>query len=127
MNNQFTMDAMTPVCIVHTTDDDAHCNLTSPRDMDSWSTLLRAARLRQHQPILTVAGGLQKGELPQIHYHLNCRKLFTMKRDLDILEKKNTDEVDVKRRSIRQVTSSSSSRIMERVCIFCPTGKYQSM
>lgn len=116
------MDETIPVCIIHTTDEDPHAGLTSPRDLDSWNTLLRAARLRQHQAILTVAENLREGELPQIPYHLKCRKLFTMKRDLDKLEMTTAGEVDTKRRSLRRLPSSSS-RVMEKTCIFCPPGR----
>lgn len=118
------MDETVPVCIIHTTDEDPNAGLTSPRDLDSWSTLLRAARLRQHQAILTVAENLKEGELPQIHYHLKCRKLFTMKRALDKLEISNAEEDDTntKRKSLRTLPSSSS-RVMEKSCIFCPPGR----
>ena len=116
------MEKTTHTCIIHTSDDDPHTGLTSPRDLDSWKTLLRAARLRQHQPLLKVAENLPDGDVPAVYYHLKCRKLFTMKRDLEKLDTEQPEEVYAKRRSQRQLPSSSST-VMERNCIFCPVGR----
>ena len=114
--------SITGVCIIHATDDDPHEGLTSPRDINSWNTLLRAAKLREHLPIISAAENLRQGEIPQIHYHLKCRKLFTMKRDLDKLEDRNVDIADAKRRSLRSLPPSNS-RVLEKTCIFCPSGR----
>ena len=65
---------------------DPGSNLVSPRDLDSWNTLLRAARLRQHTSLLDLAATLSEGEVPIVFYHRKCRQIFTMKRDLEELE-----------------------------------------
>ena len=41
--------------IIHLESVDPGSNLVSSRDLDSWNTLLRAARLRQHTPLLDIA------------------------------------------------------------------------
>ncbi|KAG0712349.1 hypothetical protein GWK47_018680 [Chionoecetes opilio] len=68
-------------CIIHCSDDDSDA-LVSPQDLDSWNTLLRAAEIRQHDPVLEAAKGLEEGGIPHIHYHQghyhkSCYKLFT--------------------------------------------------
>ncbi|KAG0712713.1 hypothetical protein GWK47_017833 [Chionoecetes opilio] len=45
----------------HCSDDDSDA-LVSPQDLDSWNTLLRAAEIRQHDPVLEAAKGLEEGE-----------------------------------------------------------------
>ena len=71
-------------CIIHMTaskEDDEH--LVSPQSYDSWFTLLEAAKVRNHAPILDIAKQLEDKEVPKIFYHRKCRSLFTMKRDLE--------------------------------------------
>uniref|UniRef100_UPI0035900444 uncharacterized protein n=1 Tax=Myxine glutinosa TaxID=7769 RepID=UPI0035900444 len=115
-----------PECIIHVSNEDLHSNLTSPRDFESWSVLLRAARLKKHKPLLMVAEDLEDDTIPPVHYHLKCRKLFTLKRDLEKLEERDLEnrEEDIKRRSLRPVTLPSSSTVFDKVCIFCPPGKH---
>ena len=38
------------------------------KDLESWKTLLNAATIRNHEPILEVAKTLE-GELPKVTYH----------------------------------------------------------
>ena len=116
------MEKTTHTCIIHTSDEDPHTGLTSPRDLNSWKTLLRAARLRQHQPLLKIAQNLLDGDVPAIYYHLKCRKLFTMKRDLEKLDTEQPEEVYAKRKSQRQLPSSSST-VMEKKMYFLSSGK----
>ena len=71
-------------CIIHMTaskEDDEH--LVSPQSYDSWFTLLEAAKVRNHAPILDIAKQLEGKEVPKIYNHRKCRSLFTMKRDLE--------------------------------------------
>lgn len=74
-------------CIIHCSDDRE--NLVSLQDIDSWKTLLRAAQLRNHAPILDTANVIPEGQIPPIYYHRKCRSIFTMKKLLNgILGKK---------------------------------------
>lgn len=77
-------------CIIHfktvSNKDDDH--LVSPQSYDSWLTLLEAARVRSHAPILEITKRLEDNEVPSILYHRKCRGLFTMKRDLETLKRK---------------------------------------
>ena len=65
---------------------DPGSNLVSPRDLDSWNTLIRAAKLRQHTPLLDIAAVLSEGEVPIVFYHRKRWQIFTMKHDLEELE-----------------------------------------
>ena len=72
-------------CIIHCTEEKGTTtsNLVSPKDLTSWKTLVRAAKIRNHTKLLEVANSTPEGEIPKISYHRNCRSIFTMKRDLD--------------------------------------------
>ena len=54
-------------CIIHCTDDSS--DLVNPKDEKSWKTLLRAAKIRNHQEIVELLRSLSEGELPLIYYH----------------------------------------------------------
>ena len=68
-------------CIIHCSDDESL--LISPKDLDSWKSLLKAATIRNHRPLLDLAENVKEGEIPHVSYHRKCRSLFTMKRDLE--------------------------------------------
>ena len=68
-------------CIIHCNNDST--NLVSPKDDDSWKTLLRAGEIRKHEEILEISKSLGEGEVPRIYYHRKCRSIFTMKKLLD--------------------------------------------
>ena len=57
--------------------------LVSPKDLDSWKSLLKAATIRNHRSLLDLAENVKEGEIPHVSYHRKCRSLFTMKRDLE--------------------------------------------
>ena len=111
-------------CIIHCSNDNSR-ELTSPQNTESWATLLRAAEIRDHKPLLDVSKTLKDGEIPNVLYHRKCRSIFTLKRDLDKISKEckkteddasDSDAVD-RRFSIRGAPSTSTT--YERVCIFC--------
>jgi len=111
-------------CIIHCSNDNSS-ELTSPQNTESWLTLLRAAEIRDHKPLLDVSKTLKDGEIPNVLYHRKCRSIFTLKRDLDKISKEckktdddasDSDSVD-RRFSIRGAPSTSTT--YERVCIFC--------
>jgi len=70
-------------CIIHYAachdKDDEHP--VSPKDISSWSALLEAAKVRNHQPVLDVAKTVDENHILNIVYHRKCRSLFIMKRD----------------------------------------------
>src|SRR6218665_2843656 len=68
-------------CWVHSksSNEDLHSNLKTPRDLDSWQTLLEAAHIRKSSEVLELAADV----VPNIYYHSHCRKIFTMKGLLD--------------------------------------------
>jgi len=51
-------------CIIHCSDETSD-KLTSPQDVDSWRSLLSAAIIRQHQPLLELAKTIGENEYPQ--------------------------------------------------------------
>ncbi|KXJ04733.1 hypothetical protein AC249_AIPGENE5275, partial [Exaiptasia diaphana] len=98
-------------CIIHCSSENS-TELRSLKDIESWQSLLKAASIRNHKPLLDIAETLKEGEIPDIKYHKTCRSLFTMKKDLDRIFKnqpkqENADYEDAKdgisqRSSIRQ-------------------------
>ena len=107
-------------CIIHCTDQDNH-QLISPQGVDSWKTLLKAAQIRKHEPLLELAKDITEEHIPDIKYHRKCCSIFTMKRELEKLVQREMSDTSDKdnpiRRSDRQ--GPSSSQTYSRVCIFC--------
>ena len=104
-------------------------NLTQPRDLESWRTLYDAADIQQLDAILSH----DKNVLPNdVWYHLECRKKFSHKKTLGQILKSRSNKEDtcedqpapLSEKQSREKTSSSSSRVYERVCIFCNKAKY---
>jgi hypothetical protein len=80
-------------CIIHQTVSDEDEHLVSPQSYNSWLTLLEAAKVRNHAPVLDIAKELADQEVPKIFYHRKCRSLFTVKRDLETLKRKQQQEL----------------------------------
>lgn len=113
-------------CIIHCSDDKD--KLVSLQGVDSWKTLLRAAQIRNHAPILEMVEDLPEGKIPILYYHRKCRSIFTMKKLLDgILEKEKqsasgSNEKKESKGEARHV--SGTRRTYSEECIFCQkTGK----
>ena len=68
-------------CIIHCTDDDNQ--LVAPQSLDSWETLLNAAKIRKHVPLLEVVKTAFLGQIPQIFYHRKCHSYFTLKQGVE--------------------------------------------
>ena len=106
-------------CLIHCTETSG--DLSSLQDTQSWTTLLRAAEIRQYTPILDIAKTVTGEEPPEIKYHHKCRSIFTMKQDLDKIckdaNKFNESVVTERRLSMREPPTKNT--IYERVCIFC--------
>ena len=47
-------------CLIYCPSEDQNASLIAPKDTDSWKSLLRAAEIRQHAPILDIANDLLK-------------------------------------------------------------------
>ena len=60
----------------------------SPLNYESCVTLLEAEKLRKHDGILEIARNVNKGEVPVLYYHRNCCSVFTLKRNIESLERK---------------------------------------
>ena len=119
-------------CIIHykTVSIEGDDHLVSPQSYDSWLTLLEAAEVRGHSPILEIAKRLEENEVPKIYYHRKCRSLFTMKRDLETLKRKADESLaeagsNVCRSKRPCRRSSSEARVYDQICIFCSKDKYQ--
>lgn len=119
-------------CIIHhgsVSTEDTH--VVTLKDYASWKTLLDAAKLRNHVPILQIAKSLKQDEIPNLGYHRQCRSLFTMKRDLEALKRKaehtcdddNDTDTNCEAKRLSR-TVSVESRIYARICIFCEQVKY---
>ncbi|KAK5890358.1 hypothetical protein CesoFtcFv8_013883 [Champsocephalus esox] len=94
-------------CLIHCTSQDEDSTLVSPKDIGSWKTLLRAAYIRQHAPILDIAKNLPDDVTP-VTYHRKCRSIFTMKKDLDaIITKKDNNPI----RRFKKVSQTNATPI----------------
>jgi len=91
--------------------------LISPRDRDSWNTIVRAAEIRKHAAILQIASRTADGSLA----------IFTRKRDLEKLSaiQGSSDETRAEQTVVpktfhrRQSTiTSDASRVCKPICIF---------
>ena len=108
-------------CIIHCTNDSEE--LTALRDIRSWESLLKAAEIRQYNPVLDLAEKSKDGEIPGICYHRKCRSIFTIKKDLDrIFKAKGTTgnaefSMSQERRSSRGPPAKGTT--YDRICIFC--------
>ncbi|KAG0720428.1 hypothetical protein GWK47_048533 [Chionoecetes opilio] len=114
-------------CIIHCSDDNE--NLISPQSVDSRKTLLRAAQIRRHEPILELAEDTPEGEIPALNYHRKCRSIFTMKKALDgiLAQKEKTTNGCPEDNNPARASHAipSTSRTYEAECIFCQkTNKY---
>lgn len=108
-------------CLIHCSDEDSD-HMVSPQNLESWKTLLKAAEIREHGPVLELAKDLPDGEIPAIQYHRMCRSIFTMKRLLkECIAKKAAcvEPTEQGSRSSRDAPSSSTSRVFDKRCIFC--------
>ena len=56
-------------CIIHTSDEDLHSDLISPRYSESWYTLLKAARLRGETTLEQAGETTKEGKVPEMYYH----------------------------------------------------------
>lgn len=113
-------------CVIHCSSSDEE--LVSPKDIESWRTLLTAAEVRHHKPILDIAKDLPHGTIPGVAYHRKCRSIFTMKRDLEALKSMRNSNEENKGSAERERVSRpvpSQSRVYLAECLFCKkTSKY---
>lgn len=117
-------------CILHkpSTKVDIKEKLIQLQTQESWATLVAAAEIRNYSPILNLLPTLSIGEIPDVKYHRKCRSLFTMKKDLDSLKRKipSTDEhSDEPPQKKCTRDRKPSSRVFEKICIFCEHTKMQ--
>ena len=108
-------------CIIHCSDGDTDSNLVSPQNLNSWKTLLRAAEIRQHLPILDLAKDLCEGEIPPVQYHRRCRSIFTLKKSLDSITQNKASAPEATEESLRRVSRAAPSKsvVYDENCIFC--------
>ena len=53
-------------CIIHTSNEDLHSDLISPRDSESWSRILKAARLRGETTLEQIGETVEEGQVPEV-------------------------------------------------------------
>ena len=115
-------------CIICAASNKRDDHLVSPQTYESWQTLLEAAKVRSHHPIIDVAKHLGDKEVPKMYYHRKCRSVFTMRRDLETAMKRKASESlsdDTGSSSKRLCRRSSESRVYSAICIFCNKIKFQ--
>lgn len=116
------------VCIIHHETSQDGDKIIGLKDYESWKTLLDAAKVRNYAPITDVAKDLGEKEVPSIQYHRKCRSLFTMKRELETLKRKATENIteEAGENSLpkRPSRSSDEGRVYLPICIFCNKDKF---
>ena len=95
--------------------------LTTPKDLESWRALLRAAEIQKCDALLQYK---DEKDIPIIFYHLDCRKRFTHKKNLQRLHKEQEAECSIgdateDTTKAKRDSGASTSRVLEKVCIFC--------
>lgn len=71
-------------CIIHISEDES--NLITPKDIDSWQTLLKTADIRNYKPVLASAKTVEEGAIPSsVVYHRKCRNLLKMMQEREKL------------------------------------------
>ena len=96
------------ICCIHN-DSTKDENLRSLSRVESWITLLEAAKLRNDSNIINVAADLEDGEVPKLMYRKTYRAQYTLKRDLDKLRKKVKESHESKREKKSEAVSTSTS------------------
>ena len=96
------------VCCIHynSTKDE---NLRSLSSIESWITL----------NIINVAADLEDGEVPKLMYQKSCRPRYTLKRDLNKLRNEVKESPESKRAKSSEAVSTSTSGVLQKICIFC--------
>ena len=96
--------------------------LTSPQDEQSWKSLLEAAGVRNFEPIVSLGKSSASDTTPHVLYHRKCGSEFTHKKSLEKIARQQScgseENVSQVRQSTRQ-GPSSSSRVYDKICIFC--------
>ena len=100
--------------------------LVALSSVDGWKTILNAGRIRGCEKVIALAATTNAGDFPNIKFHKTCRGLFTMKKDLEKLKKKEASNSESQAgKNVRSKSSTSRERgILEKRCIFCKTHKY---
>lgn len=78
--------------------------LSSPKDADSWRTLLKAAEIKGFSPITGIF--VNENEVPELFYHRQCRSTFTLKKSINALLNKEQE--------LNEITGSDQSRKSQR-------------
>ena len=95
--------------------------ITKPKDANSIETLLEAARIQNYHSIVDMEPSDYDTKLC---YHRNCRSTFTLKKTLEKFKVKTEESKPTERKSTRELHSSSST-VLQEICIFCgKTSKY---
>ncbi|XP_078353848.1 uncharacterized protein LOC144638526 [Oculina patagonica] len=97
--------------------------LVTPKDQSSWVTLRKAAEMHKFEPILQLPTSNEA--VPAVYYHRECRSAFTHKKTLNSLQSKIANTVTEDPRDEQLSSSkraSSSSRVYQKICIFCDKG-----
>ena len=99
--------------------------LVSPKDLDSWEALLKAAAIRNLRPLLDLAENAKEGEIPPVSYHRKCRSLFTMKRELEKISQAAAAAQEILESNVEggdqrpRRQEPSTSRTSPEIGIFC--------
>ena len=72
-------------CLIHWTDSEE--KLTKLNSLSSRETLANVARIKKLEPILKILEETEPNILPYVWYPHKCQSIFTIKKDLQYIEK----------------------------------------
>ncbi len=96
-------------CIIHCTNYNE--KLVSAKSVESWNTLVRAALIRKHSPILHLTE--ETADIPEFYYHRRCCGSFTLKKSLDSVQGEASKSESTSTRAVL-----STSRTYAAKCTF---------
>ena len=98
--------------------------LAQCKDTSSWTTLHRAAVIRNHKLILEAS---TESEFPEstIKYHRNCRAEFTNKRDLQTNKPSDDAATGTALRRSSRDGNQPNAAILPDQCLLCKKSKYK--
>lgn len=66
--------------------------LLSLKSRKSWEATQKAARIRKNDKVIILAACINETKYPKIRFHETCCFIFTMKKDLEILQKQKLSQ-----------------------------------
>lgn len=107
-------------CVIHSSSVNSGLSLTTPKDINSWKSLMNAGKALNHKQITEIGAATPDDKIPDIWYHRNCRDIYMLKlRERAKQTKKNVSLASLNKGKSRENSSKASSSAAGSMCIFC--------